>query len=265
MKEKVLFSFTLMFICVSMFSVLRVSADDISLSSEYQEAYNKAYQEYKSDEQFLAMIEDYGMEYGEEFLANVALNAVSANNLNLVRGGGGNICYQYVKNIMQTKYNNCGTTTVLQSLYGLNSASAVSGSTDANKISTLDQEYNVDSQGSLIVYQAVNALNKYNTLNPSYIYKVGTSMTLDQFEANVANSLTAMKPVILHARTEYFTYYKNRESGHYLSLDYINRTSKKVRIVDCNNNTAYYGIHTDIPLSEAYASINATSGRYLIY
>lgn len=49
----------------------------------------------------------------------------------LVRGGGGNVCYEYVTNIMQTKTYNCGTTTVLQTLYGLDSADKVSGTTHA--------------------------------------------------------------------------------------------------------------------------------------
>ncbi|MCI5620496.1 MAG: hypothetical protein MR355_02865 [Lachnospiraceae bacterium] len=86
----------------------------------------------------------------------------------------------------------------------------------------------------------------------------------DTFENNIANSLTNSRPIVLHARTEYLTYYGGKSSGHYLSLDYVNRTSDLVRIVDCNYNGTYYGIHTNVSLSEAYAAISA-SGRYYIY
>ena len=71
--------------------------------------------------------------------------------------------------------------------------------------------------------------------------------------------------MVLHARTKYLSYYKGKNSGHYLSLDYVNRTSDMVRIVDCNYNSTYYGIHRDIPLLEAYNTIHEESDRYLIY
>lgn len=84
----------------------------------------------------------------------------------------------------------------------------VDGSANAAKIATLDNEFNADKQGHLVVYQARDALNKY-----------------------------------YHARTQYINYYGGHASGHYLSLDYINKSTDIVRIVDCNNNDAYYGIH----------------------
>lgn len=231
-------------------------------STKYQKSYEESYDEYKDDEQFQTMVEDYGVAYGEEFLADVATSKLLNDPL---RGGGGNECYQYVTNVKQTKNYNCGSTTTLQTLYGLNSQSALSGSTNANKISKLDADYNVDSQGSMMVYQVVDALNKYNIGNQTYIYEEATNMNLVQFESNIASSLTYGKPVVLHAKTAYLSYYNGKNTGHYLSLDYVNRTTDKVRIVDCNNNTSYYGIHTNIPLSEAYDTIHAESGRYLIY
>ena len=141
----------------------------------------------------------------------------------------------------------------------------VVANTDSAKIATLDAEYNVDSQGSMYVYQVRDALNKYNTGNQTYIYKQGSSMTLTGFEEAIANSLTYCKPVVLHARTEYLSYYGGKKSGHYISVDYINRTTDKVRLVDCNYNASYYGVHSNVSLSEAYNCISAVSGRYLIY
>jgi len=208
------------------------------------------------------MVEAYGVAYGEKFLTDVTNSKLTST---LLRSGGGNECYQYVTNVMQTTTNNCGSTSTLQTLYGLNSASTVSGSTNAAKIATLDAEYNVASQGSMMVYQVRDALNKYLIGNKSYIYALGSGMTIDQFETNIANSLTYGKPVVLHARTGYLTYYGGKNLKHYLSLDYVNRTSDTVRIVDCNYDSTYYGIHNNVTLLDAYNTIHAESGRYLIY
>lgn len=113
-----------------------------------------------------------------------------------------------------------------------------------------------------MVYQAQEALNKYST--KTYVFVEGSSLTEATFEQYIATSLTNCKPVILHARTKYIGYYGGHVSGHYLSLDYVNRTTDIVRIVDCNYNDSYYGIHY-VSLSEAYKSIHDESGRYLIY
>lgn len=256
----IVLAFVLVF--VNNMSVIAAETQSMGDNKDYNDAYEEAYEEYKNDDQFKKMVVDYGIKYGEEFLDNVAKNKIFAKTL---RGGGGNECYQYVKNIKQTKTYNCGSTTVLQTLYGLNSASAVGGESDTQKISTLDSQYKVDSQGSMMVYQAVDALNKYNTGNQTYTYKEAKNMTIDQFEGNIANSLTGCKPVILHAKTKYLSYYGGKNTGHYLSLDYVNRTSDTVRIVDCNYNSDFYGVHYSIPLSEAYNTIHSEAGRYLIY
>lgn len=228
---------------------------------EYAEYFNEVYQEYKDDKQFQMMVDDYGEEYGEKFIHNIVDDEI---NKIVTRGGGGNVCYQYVKNIKQTTDYNCGSTTVLQTLYGLDSVSNVSGTTDSQRIATLDNKYNVAAQGSMMVYQVADALNLYNKGNQTYTYKCGTDMTIGNFKDNIADSLTACQPVVLHAKTKYLTYYDGKNSGHYLSLDYYNRTTQKVRIVDCNYNAKYYGVH-DVPVAEAYDAISKESGRYLIY
>lgn len=217
--------------------------------------------EYESDAEFLRMKENYGEEYAEEFLDKVYEQRVQS--LIVPYGGGGNECYDYVKNIKQTKNYNCGTTTVLQTLYGLDSADKVAGSTDQEKIATLDVKYNVDQQTFTYVYQVVDALNTYYSTS-DYVYTAGSSLSEAEFENTIANSLMCGRPVILHAKTECLAYYEEHESGHYLSLDYVNRTTDMVRIVDCNNNDKYFGIRM-VPLEEAYKSVHDTSGRYLIH
>lgn len=261
---KVIISILALVMCI-LFQSLMVFAASEELADDEDSMYNEVYEEYKDDEQFCMMLEDYGEEYAREFIQNVIDVDSEISSLGKARGGGGNVCYQYVTNIKQTQTYNCGSTTVLQTLYGVSSQSNVSGSTDKQKIATLDAEYNVASQGSMYVYQVCDALNKYDKYNSVYVYKVGTSFTQAQFEDCIATSLTYCKPVVLHAKTGYFTYYGTKNTGHYLSLDYVNRTTDKVRIVDCNYNPDYYGVHTGIALSEAYNSISKTSERYLIY
>lgn len=218
------------------------------------------YKEYQNDEQFTMMIQEYGEEYAEAFIEDVIKNRRG----NMMRGGGGNECYQYVTNIKQTKTYNCGTTTALQTLYGLGKVSNVKGATNADKISALDLEYNVDGQTCLMVYQLRDLLNKYGKVGQRYIYETGSNMTCATFEHKVATSLTNCKPVVLHARTGYLGYYGGKNTGHYLSLDYINRTTDMVRIVDCNYNPQYYGVHM-VTLQEAYNTIAQEGERYLIY
>lgn len=207
------------------------------------------------------MFEDYGTEYAEAFLDNAYERRLE--EMISPYGGGGNECYDYVKNIKQTESYNCGSTTVLQSLYALDSASNVTGTTDADKIATLDKDYNVKTQGSMFVYQVTDALNTYYSYS-SYTHVIGSSLSEASFENMIANSLTNGRPVVLHARTEFLPYYENHESGHYLSLDYVNRTTDTVRIVDCNKNDAYFGIHM-VDLSDAYKCIHDAAGRYMIY
>ena len=87
--------------------------------------------------------------------------------------------------------------------------------------------------------------------------------TQDSFEDKIAASLTNCRPVILHAKTKPISYYKGHQSGHYISLDYVNRQTDMVQLVDCNWNDEYFGVHS-VTLKEAYDSVHEESGRYLI-
>ncbi|MGN0375961.1 MAG: hypothetical protein ACI4EN_10725 [Butyrivibrio sp.] len=181
----------------------------------------------------------------------------------VARGGGGNECYQYVDNIRQTKTYNCGSTTVLQTLYGMGYEDNVPGNTNTEKIQYLDQVYNVDLLGQADVNYMVNALNDnipgLTTYSKTYI---STNVTIVNFEQLIATSLTNGKPVVVVASdTSKLTYYNGNSYGHYLSVDYINRTTDTVRIVDCHFNSAYYGVHY-VDLQELY---DATCRGWLIY
>lgn len=223
-------------------------------SSEKTEVYN----EYKDDPQFIMMLDECGEAYASQFLDDV----LQVRREEMRRGGGGNICYQYVKNIKQPEKYDCGTTTVLQTLYGLGCEDNVPGDTDEAKVDKLDTVYKIKEQKETIVWQIPVMLNTYS--DRTYVFEEVTTMTQDGFEDKIAASLTNCRPVILHAKTEYIGYYNGHESGHYISLDYVNRTTDKVRLVDCNYNDAYFGIHDNINLSEAYAAVHEVAGRYII-
>lgn len=233
-------------------------ASENNVDSKYEELYNL----YRDDVEFQRMKEAYGEDYVQDYIQNIAQREMTES---MSRGGGGNLCYQSVKNIMQKKDYNCGTTTVLQTLYGMYAQNNVSGATDAAKIATLDAEYTVDAQGFTYVHQVVSALNKYQS-GTTYKWLAASNISsISTFEDYIATSLTYGRPVILHAKTKYLSYYNGKNLGHYINLTEINRTTDLVQLVDCNYNTSYYGVHMSIPLSEAYNCIKSESGRYLIY
>lgn len=227
-------------------------------AAEYEDPQiQKIYEEYKDLREFQLMREEYGQAYADDFLEAV----LDSRLAELQRGGMGDVCYQYVKNLKQTKDYNCGPATILQTLYGIGCADAVSGSNDDEKVNNLTDDCKSNEKEGTMVYRATNVLNSY--CNKGYIYEVCTQIAIDTFEEKVAASLTAGRPVLLHAKTGSFDYYGGKNSGHYISLDYINRTTKMVRVVDCNLDDKYYGVR-EVKLEEAYNSVHKESGRYII-
>lgn len=135
------------------------AAEDLTLEQK------AIYQEYKEDVEFKKMVEKYGDEYIKEYIDDV----ISARIVEKRRGGGGNICYQYVSNIKQINGHTCGPTTVLQTLYGLGCASKVSGSNDNEKINTLAAECGTNEEGTF-VGEIQRALSKYS--DRKYVYNL---------------------------------------------------------------------------------------------
>lgn len=220
--------------------------------------------QYYNDPQFIDMVKNKGDEYGEEFIQN----AIEFYRPKIqTRGGGGGYCYQSVPAIRQTKGYNCGSATTLQTLYGLNSEDKVPGNTDAEKIKYIDDKYDVDGQGTLIVWQIMEFLNLKNKGNQEYIYTKGDTQISGEYEfaCSVANSLTNCKPVILHTYTRYISYYGGDNYKHYISLDRIDRNANTVRLVDCHTDDDYFGYHYGVSISDAYDAISKVPGRYVIW
>lgn len=249
-----LFTVSIMFLLLT--QTICAEAKDVSYKDSV--IYRKIVSLYEKDEQFIMMKQMYGDEYADRFLKNAYFKKLEEQE----KGGGGNYCYANVKNIRQTNWYNCGPTTVLQTLYGIDSAQYVGGYTDPEKINTIESEYGVNSSG-MMVYQIADALNKYSSGYGTYTYILGSNITEEEFIVKVSNSLTHGRPVILHAKTGYLDYY-SLNTGHYINVEYIDRTSGTVGLVDCNYDSQYYGRHS-VSIYDAYRAISAENGRYLIY
>ena len=151
----------------------------------------------------------------------------------------------------------CGPCSALQAIasYG----GYVAGSTNNAKQDTLAKAMGTNSSIGTYVYKVSNVLNTYIS---GYSYKRGSTMSKYAFRQTVLKSLVNNKAPILHARTQYLSYYNGHASGHYICVTAINNITDKIRLSDCNWNAAYYGTRS-IPTSEAKESISA-SERYLI-
>ncbi len=176
-------------------------------------------------------------------------------------GNNGQILSANVALIQQTQGYNCGPTSALQVLYGLNRQNAIPGQNNAAKISQLESDCNSVGQGT-IVYYLVQGINLYTTF-ADYAYYLATNMTQNQFQSKVETSLCYDMGPILHARTQYLGYYNGHSSGHYIAVSEINKINQTITLKDCNNNNSYYGQHV-VSIAEAFSCIHSESGYYLI-
>lgn len=169
----------------------------------------------------------------------------------------------YVPAIMQAEDWWCGYATTLQTIYGLGKEGTVNGRTDKEKQSTIANDMG-HPQSSAVVHEIRDYLNKKVSAN-TYKYAAVKNLGWTElaFSNAVAGSLMRDRPVILHALTGELGYYNGKNIKHYLSVDYINNYTNKVRIKDCNYDMNYFGSHT-VPTHEAFGAVNL-AGRYIIY
>lgn len=250
-----------------------IQAEDITQTDEFLAIIEERRDEYLNDTAHLREAEEKGISI-EELLYQDALAAypmrVQINQdaeqnagISLLDVGNNGQCLSTnVKLIQQTTTKNCGPTAVLQVLYGMSRQGAVAGSTDTEKIRTLMKDCNTDDSGTYIG-NLVSCLNKYSTA-ASYRYTEGRTMTQAEFQAKLETSLCYNIAPILHAKTKELPYYGGHDSGHYIAVSEVNKTTGTVRLSDCNWNNQYFGVHT-VSVEKAYQSIAAESWRYLIY
>lgn len=199
------------------------------------------------------------------------INTIVSNQIDELYGYGynpytGNSTNAWVSAplIQQSTSYWCGPCSVVQVAegYGTNisgTSNQAKQQTIVNYINTTYPSDPVTTNGTY-VYQISQCCTKY--AGGGYTYKAGANLTDAQFKNTITNSLINNKCPILHARTQYISYYNGHSSGHYICLSAVNNETNKVRLTDCNYNDTYYGTRS-IPRSEAYNAVKA-SGRYLI-
>ena len=129
-------------------------------------------------------------------------------------GNNGNNIYANVPLIQQTTSFNCGPTSVLQALYGMNALNSVSGADNAAKINTLMSNANATTGGAY-VYKLRDTLNLYAPYS-SYSYVGASSLNISSFQTRVENSLYYDMAPILHAETDALSYYRGNTYYHYI-------------------------------------------------
>lgn len=221
---------------------------------------------YKNDFEFKREVEDLGEDSGEEMIQQIIKAEFKKNTEIQIRGGNfnGSEIYCEVPIIKQINGYYCGPATTLQTLYGIGVESQVSGNTDSIKQNTLGSNMKTQKGEGTLVYRLKNELNKYVSDN-KYIYRSGESLTINEFSDAICGSLGPDRPVVLHSHTKYFKYYKGKNFGHYVNLDYMMVEQREVRIADPHYSSKYRGYH-DVSLQEAYDSISKpVKTRYVIY
>lgn len=165
--------------------------------------------------------------------------------------------------IQQTLSYNCGPTSILQILYGLNCQNNVSGTTDTEKIARLTTDCETAKGTGTYVYKLVNTINDYST-TMKYRYVKGSTLTLDEFQGKIETSLVYNSGPILHAITKDLTYYHGQEYRHYIAVGAFDRTTNQVTLKDCNYNDEYCGSFNE-DIETVLKTIKDYSDRYLIY
>ena len=145
-------------------------------------------------------------------------------------------------------------------LYGLGLSSSISGTTEDDKIHTLQNQIEVYSP-SILVSAVRDVMNSYAG-SGSYVSVYAGGITFSQFRSKVFYSLKNGYIPILHAKTGYLPYYGGYNTGHYIPIQSFDSSADTMTLYDTNNNSPYYGVHV-VSASDAFASVSC--GRYLIY
>lgn len=196
-----------------------------------------------------------------ETIVDSYLQSMDRSNLITPKGGQGNIAYINFPRFKQKNGYYCGPSSALTAIYGMGKAGSVSGTTYNVKQDTLANNMGTQKGIGTYVYRMRNELNKYSTEQYNYYYQP----TKNNMFGIIFGSLLSDNAPILHADTQYFSYYNGYSTGHYVTVVFHNASFGDneiggMAVMDNNRNDSYYGAK-DISLNEAY---NAIRGRYLI-
>lgn len=155
-----------------------------------------------------------------------------------------------------------GPASGLMALIGAGVSGNVSGSTNSDKVYTLAGDMQTYTNGDTWVWWLMTGLNYYIG-SYQYTYVNMTYESLSDFQSYVQDSLIYGRIPILHAVTSYLGYYGGNTDYHYIAIQRFNGPNSTMTLYDPHYSSSYYGSHV-VPVSQAYNSIHAVSGRYLI-
>ena len=172
--------------------------------------------------------------------------------------------YAWVDTVLVKQLNSisCGPACGYMAIYGAGEASSIPGSSTTAKLQNLASEMGTASGVGTYVYRVANTLNDYISTY-QYDYFSGDVLSESNFRLYAYNSLAHDRAPILHARTEYLSYYNGHATGHYITVADFDYDTMTMELYDPNNNSRYYGIHT-VDWQEAYDCFTIPSGRYVI-
>lgn len=222
---------------------------------------------YRNDKEFQMMVNEYGPKAGEEMIQMMVDSKLEKS------AGARMIAPTAVlfdtasvdaPLIKQINSYYCGPANALQVIYSLGKEGSVSGSTDSSKQSTLGSNMGTASGVGTYVYKMRNELNKYVSSNQFSYIQVKGNLSYSDFLQGTFGSLANDRAPILHAKTQFLSYYNGYSTGHYITIQSVHGPSETCTLLDTNPNAKYYG-YQNVPVSEAFDAVGALSGRYLIY
>ena len=146
--------------------------------------------------------------------------------------------------VRQSKSNYCGPASALITVKGWNGT--VVGQTDADKMNTLANAMDTDTDGSTIVWKLTRELNKYKIGSIEYVHYLGSTMSSLRFKNSIKGSLQDSRAVILHARTQYLDYYNGVSLGHYIPITAYDPQANMVRLNDPHYSDLYFERHWSV-------------------
>ena len=172
--------------------------------------------------------------------------------------------------IRQVKSYYCGPASALQILTALNID--VKGDTSAEEQKTLAKLMGTTSSGTLVC-KVASGLNTYIDSNKYKYSAVKGNINYEEFIDKIKNSLSKNRPVILHAKTKYLSYYDSKDRGHYIVVSKVRTVYEEgkaeyyLTLVDPYPSTKSrpFGGIREVPGIEAYNCVAKVSGRYIIY
>ena len=88
-------------------------------------------------------------------------------------------------------------------------------------------------------------------------------MSTGTFSEYIYSSLSNGRIPILHAVTNYLSYYNNHQYWHYIAVQAYDGPNLQFVLYDSINNPSYYGIHV-VSFMDAYNAMHSVQGRRLI-